>query len=299
MSKSYSYSPTWRRISVIVLRPLLTLLVKNKWAGQENIPKTGGVILAPNHLSYADWGTDCLFFYMSGRYPTFLIKASAFEIKGIGPFLYKAGQLPVHRGRADAALVLKEAEKALEAGAAVIIYPESTATRDPDLWPMVGKTGVARLALTTGVPVIPVARWGTQDVLPYGSKKLRLFPRKTVRTVAGPPVDLSQWAGQQTSAKALRAATAAVMGEITALVAQLRGEEPPAVPYDPSLVSRTAVADSPPPQPSLDSAGDPEREPKGAPVPGLRSEGAQRPSDEGRDREERPEASAGDTASDT
>src|ERR1700746_1297665 len=274
MSKSYSYSPTWRRISVIVLRPLLTLLVKNKWAGRENIPKTGGVILAPNHLSYADWGTDCLFFYMSGRYPTSLIKASAYEIKGIGPFLYKAGQLPVHRGRADAALVLKEAEKALEAGAAVVIYPESTATRDPDLWPMVGKTGVARLALATGVPVIPVARWGTQDVLPYGTKKVRLFPRKTVRTVAGPPVDLSQWAGQQTSAKALRAATAAVMGEITALVAQLRGEEPPAVPYDPSLVSRTAVADSPPPQLSPDSgaAPEPSREPKGAPVPGLTSE---------------------------
>jgi 1-acyl-sn-glycerol-3-phosphate acyltransferase len=248
MSKSYSYSPTWRRISVIVLRPLLQLLIRNKLTGRENIPKTGGVIIAPNHLSYADWGTDSFFIHMSGRYPTYLIKASAFEVKGIGPFLYKAGQLPVHRGRADAALVLKEAEKALEAGAAVVIYPESTATRDPDLWPMVAKTGVARLALATGAPVIPVAHWGTQDILPYGSKKVRLFPRKTVRTVAGPPVDLSQWAGQQTSAKALRAATAAIMADVTALVAQLRGEEPPAVPYDPSQSSRTAVADSPAPQ---------------------------------------------------
>ena len=242
---SKSYSPTWRLISVIVLRPLLHLLVKNKWEGRENIPRTGGIILAPNHLSYADWGTDCLFFYESGRYPTFLIKSSAFEVKGIGPFLHKAGQLPVHRGRADAALVLKEAEKALAAGAAVVIYPESTATRDPDLWPMVAKTGVARLALATGVPVIPVARWGTQDVLPYGSKKVRLFPRKTVRTVAGPPVDLSQWAGQQTSARALRAATNAIMTDVTALVAHLRGEQPPAAPYDPSAVSRTDSGDSP------------------------------------------------------
>jgi 1-acyl-sn-glycerol-3-phosphate acyltransferase len=248
MSKSYSYSPTWRLISVIVLRPLLQLLIRNKLTGRENIPKTGGVIIAPNHLSYADWGTDSFFIYRSGRYPTYLIKASAFEVKGIGPFLYKAGQLPVHRGRADAALVLKEAEKALAAGAAVVIYPESTATRDPDLWPMAAKTGVARLALATGAPVIPVAHWGTQDILPYGSKKVRLFPRKTVRTVAGPPVDLSQWDGQQTSAKALRAATTAIMGDITALVARLRGEEPPAVPYDPSQASRTAVADSPAPQ---------------------------------------------------
>ena len=242
MSKSYSYSPTWRLISVIVLRPLLLLLIRNKWEGRKNIPKTGGIILAPNHLSYADWGTDALFFYQSGRYPTFLIKAEAFGIKGIGPFLHKAGQLPVNRGRADAALVLKEAEKALAAGAAVVIYPEATATRDPALWPMVAKTGAARLALTTGAPVIPVAHWGTHDILPYGSKKVRLFPRKTVRTVAGPPVDLSQWAGQGSSARALRAATAAIMSDVTALVAQLRGEEPPAVPYDPSSVSRTGGA---------------------------------------------------------
>jgi 1-acyl-sn-glycerol-3-phosphate acyltransferase len=238
-TKPYSYSRAWRMISVIVLRPLLSLLIRNKWQGRENIPKTGGVILAPNHVSYVDWGTDGLFCNRIGRYPVFLIKASAFEVKGIGHFLHKAGQLPVHRGRADAALVLKDAEKALATGATVIIYPEATATRDPELWPMVAKTGVARLALATGAPVIPVAHWGTQDILPYGSKKVRLFPRKTVRTLAGRPVDLSQWAGQQSSAKAQRAATAKIMAEITALVGQLRGEEPPATPYDPSLAART------------------------------------------------------------
>lgn len=242
---SKSYSPAWRLISVIVLYPLLRILIRNKWAGKQNIPRTGGVIFAPNHLSYVDWGTDGLFvFGAGGRYPVFLIKESMFRVKFIGHFLRKAGQLAVRRGQADAALVLKEAEKALAEGAAVIIYPEATATRDPDLWPMVSKTGVARLALATGAPVIPVAHWGTHDILPYGSKKARLFPRKTVRTVAGPPVDLSQWAGQHTSAKALRAATAAIMGEVTALVGQLRGEEPPAVPYDPSLPSKTIPADS-------------------------------------------------------
>jgi 1-acyl-sn-glycerol-3-phosphate acyltransferase len=151
----------------------------------------------------------------------------------------------VHRGRADAALVLKEAEKRLAEGAAVIFYPEGTATRDPDLWPMVAKTGVARVALSTGAPVIPVAHWGTYDILPYGSKKLKLFPRKTVRTVAGPPVDLSQWAGQHTSARALRAATAAIMADITKLVAELRQETPPAVPFDPTNpISRTNSPDS-------------------------------------------------------
>ena len=265
---SKSYSPTWRLISVIVLRPLIHLLVRNKLSGKQNIPRTGGVILAPNHLSYADWGTDAQFCYEAGgRYPVFLIKASAFEIKGIGAFLRKAGQLPVHRGRADAGLVLKEAENALAEGAAVIIYPEATATRDPDLWPMVAKTGVARLALATGAPVIPVAHWGTQEILPYGSKKVRLFPRKTVRTVAGPPVDLSQWAGERMSASTLRAATAAIMKQVTALVAQLRGEEPPAIVFDPNLAFRTnGIA---PPAPSLspaevanaNGAGNPDREP--------------------------------------
>jgi 1-acyl-sn-glycerol-3-phosphate acyltransferase len=262
---SKSYSPTWRLISVIVLRPLLHLLVRNKWSGQENIPRKGGIILAPNHMSYADWGTDALFFQANGRYPTFMIKSSIFEIKGIGPFLYKAGQLPVHRGRADAGLVLKQAEKALAEGAAVVIYPEATATRDPELWPMVAKTGVARLALATGAPVIPVAHWGTQDVLPYGSKKPRIFPRQTVRTVAGKPVDLSAWAGKYTSAKALRAATDAIMGEVTALVAELRKEEPPAVFYNPNLAGRTSVGSTPQAKPALaaDEAKQDEAKPEG------------------------------------
>src|SRR6516164_1819139 len=118
-----AYSPIWRLLTVIVLRPLLRVLIRNKWQGTENIPRTGPVIFAPNHLSYVDWGTDALFFQANGRYPTYMIKASMFKIKFIGWFLHKAGQLPVNRGAADAALVLKQAEQALAAGAAVIIYP--------------------------------------------------------------------------------------------------------------------------------------------------------------------------------
>jgi 1-acyl-sn-glycerol-3-phosphate acyltransferase len=240
---SKSYSPAWRLFTVMLFRPVISLLVRNKWEGQENIPRKGPVILAPNHMSYLDWGTDAVFFYGAGRYPTFMIKKSAFNAPVIGKMLYGCGQIPVNRGAADAALALKQAEQALSEGAAVIIYPEGTATRDPGLWPMAAKTGVARLAIATGAPVIPVARWGTQDVLPYGSKKLNWWPRKTVRTVAGPPVDLSAWAGQQTSAKALRAATTAIMADVTKLVASLRpGEQPPAVPFDPAKEAVAAPA---------------------------------------------------------
>ena len=234
---SKSYSPAWRLFTVILFRPVLSVLLRNKWAGQENIPKQGPVILAPNHMSYLDWGTDSVFFYGAGRYPTFMIKASAFKVRFIGRLLVGCGQIPVNRGGKDAAEALKRAETALAEGAAVIIYPEGTATRDPDLWPMASKTGVARLALATGAPVIPVARWGTQNILPYGSTKPKLWPRQTVRTVAGKPVDLSEWAGKQTSAKALRAATDAIMAEVTALLATMRDEEPPAVPFDPGKPS--------------------------------------------------------------
>jgi 1-acyl-sn-glycerol-3-phosphate acyltransferase len=141
----------------------------------------------------------------------------------------------------------------------VIFYPEGTATRDPRLWPMAAKTGAVRLALATGVPVIPVAHWGTHDILRYGAKKPRLFPRKTMRTVSGRPVDLSRWAGQQNSAKALRAATGAIMAEVTALVGQLRGETSPAVPYGPwNRVSSAGSAAPDEPAASPVSGGRPE-----------------------------------------
>jgi len=238
-TSSYTYSRGWRLFTRAILHPLLRLLMTHRWQGKENIPRTGGIILAPNHLSYADWPTIALFSDgYAHRYPVFMIKSPVFEVKVVGRLLYKFGQLPVYRGRGDAGLVLKQAEQALAAGACVIVYPEGTASRDPDLWPMVGKTGAARLALTTGAPVIPVAHWGAQDILPYGTKKVHLFPRKTVRMVAGPPVDLSAYAGQRLGASTLRAATADIMSDITALLAKLRLQTPPAVPWDPAAGGR-------------------------------------------------------------
>src|SRR5579863_1661725 len=231
--REWSYSPGWRQFSRIILHPGLRALIRFKMSGKENIPKTGGIILAPNHLSYADWPAIALFSDgYARRYPVFMIKSGIFEVKGIGWLLYKFGQLPVYRGRGDAGLVLKQAERALRKGDAVIVYPEGTASRDPDLWPMVGKTGAARLALTTGAPVVPIGQWGAQEILPYGTKKLHLFPRKTVRMVAGPPVDLSAYAGQRLGASTLQAATADIMADITGLLAKIRQETPPAVPYD-------------------------------------------------------------------
>jgi 1-acyl-sn-glycerol-3-phosphate acyltransferase len=242
--REWSYSPGWRQFSRLILHPGLRLLMRFAWAGQQNIPKTGGIILAPNHLSYADWPAIALFSDgYAHRYPVFMIKSAIFEVKVIGPLMYKFGQLPVYRGRGDAGLVLKQAERALRKGDSVIVYPEGTASRDPDLWPMVGKTGAARLALTTGAPVIPIAQWGAQEILPYGTKKLHLWPRKTVQMAAGPPVDLSAYTGQRLGASTLRAATADIMADITALLAGIRHQTPPAVPWDPAVGGRAAEVD--------------------------------------------------------
>ena len=233
-----SYSNGWRNVTKIVVRPLVPLLMKRDWRGQENFPAKGGMILAANHLSYADVLALCLFTDGAGRYPVFLAKSSLFRIPVLGRIIRETGQLPVNRGQADAALVLKDAEHVIGDDDCVIFYPEATVTRDPDLWPMVAKTGVARLALVTGVPVVPVASWGAQDILPYGSIRPHLLPRKMVRILAGPPVDLSAFAGQPPTSQNLRAITDLIMADVTALLARLRGETPPAQPYHPAIARR-------------------------------------------------------------
>ena len=238
-----SYSNAWRGVSKIILRPTIRALMKHDWQGQEHIPKSGGVIVAANHLSYADVLAVALFCDQAGRYPTFLAKSGLFKIKVLGSILVKLGQLPVYRGQADAALVLRDAEQGVKDGACVVFYPESTVTRDPQMWPMVAKTGVARLALATGAPVIPIGHWGAQYVLPYGSIRPHVMPRKTVRIIAGPPVDLSAFADQPIDTKTMRAATDKIMTDVAALVGNLRGEDPPAQPYHPAIARRQLRAD--------------------------------------------------------
>ncbi len=229
-----SYSGAWRGFSKILLRPGIRVLMRLDWRGQENIPADGAVILAANHLSYADVLAVALFADSAHRYPVFLAKSSLFRIPVLGRVLVKLGQLPVNRGQADAALVLRTAEAIVGRGACVIFYPEATVTRDPQLWPMVAKTGVARLALATGAPVIPVAHWGAQRLLPYGSALPRMLPRKTVQVLAGRPVDLTEFAGQPPTSRVLRAMTDKIMSDVAVLVGELRGATPPAASFDPA-----------------------------------------------------------------
>jgi 1-acyl-sn-glycerol-3-phosphate acyltransferase len=234
-----SYSDAWRTVSKIILRPGIRMMMRLDWRGQENLPADGPVILAANHLSYMDIFAVSLFADSARRYPVFLAKSSLFSIPVLGTILGRLGQLPVYRGQVDAALVLKQAaELAARNNACVIFYPESTVTRDPEEWPMVAKTGVARLALERGIPVVPVAHWGAQRILPYGKFVPKFLPRKTVQVAAGPPVDLAEFAAQPMTNAVLRAATNKIMTEVAALLGGLRGQIPPAEFYHPAVARR-------------------------------------------------------------
>ncbi|MEV0230477.1 lysophospholipid acyltransferase family protein [Nonomuraea sp. NPDC050786] len=216
------------------MKPLSRLLVKRDWRRGERIPRTGGVIIAANHLSWTDPVLLSHFLYNNGRWPVILAKAALFKVPFLGSAVRGLLAIPVYRGSAEAAKSLHVSAQRLKDGCAILFYPEGTCTRDPGLWPMVGKTGAARLALESGAPVIPVAHWGAHELLPYGEKKPRLFPRKTFHVMVGPPVDLSKYEGRPMHADVLREATADIMAAITEQLAELRGEKGPETPYDPS-----------------------------------------------------------------
>src|SRR5690606_31058492 len=127
----------------------------------------------------------------------------------------KTGQIPVYRESGQAAGAFRAAVDAIRAGRCVAIYPEGTLTRDPDLWPMTGKTGAARVALETQCPVIPVAQWGAQEILARYAKKPKIFPRKVMHVRAGPPVDLADLYGLPLTALVLKDATERIMAAIT------------------------------------------------------------------------------------
>ena len=211
-----------------IVRPALFAMTRTDWHGAENLPSGTGFIAAANHVTNLDPLTFAHYLYDNGHVPRILAKSSLFATPVVGAVMRATGQVPVHRNSTKAGDSLRSAVAALEQGEAVAIFPEGTLTRDPDLWPMTAKTGVARLALTTRKPVVPVAQWGAHRVLARYGRLPHPFPRKKVTIVAGPPVDLSDLYDRPLEAAVLREATDRVMDAITALLAEIRGEQPPA-----------------------------------------------------------------------
>ena len=231
MPKPRGLTPAYRFVAGVV-RPVVRRVTTQDWSGHEHFPREGGFVVCPNHISYVDVFAFAHFVYDSGREPYLLGKESVFRIPVIGRIFAKAGMIPVYRESGQAAQAFRAAIEAVRAGKCVAVYPEGTLTRDPDLWPMSGKTGAARIALETRCPVIPVAQWGPQEILGRYQKKMRLFPRKVMHVRAGPPVDLSDLYDVPVSAPVLREATERIMAAITRELEVLRGEKAPETRFD-------------------------------------------------------------------
>ncbi|MFD7655738.1 lysophospholipid acyltransferase family protein [Actinosynnema sp. NPDC059797] len=217
----------WVGLAAVAFYPSTALMTRRRIEGGERVPRTGGALVVMNHVSHLDPVYDAVFVHKQGRVPHFLAKHGLWNVPVLGSVLRGARQIPVYRGTADAQQSLRAAHEALEQGMLVIIYPEGTITRDPDGWPMASRTGVARLALEHDVPVVPAARWGTRDLYDHYRKKFRPFPRKTVVTKVGEPVDLSAYRGRPQSLGLLREVTDLLMGEVKDLLADIRQEQAP------------------------------------------------------------------------
>lgn len=221
------------RAGGLVLKPLLFAMSSRTWIDGTKIPATGGVMIVINHISHMDPVTTAHFVYDHGRIPRIMAKASLFKNRVLGSYLAAAGMIPVERGGQKAAGAFDAAKASIDGGRCVVFYPEGTLTRDPDLWPMEGKSGAARIALSTGCPVIPVGQWGIQAILPPYAKTPKFFPRKHITLKAGDPVDLDDLRARPMTAATVAEATDRIMSAISTLVADVRGEPAPAVRFDP------------------------------------------------------------------
>ena len=226
-----------------IVRPAMNALTGRTWRGFDTLPE-GGFILCVNHTTKIDPLVVGHALYSHGRLPRWLAKESLFTAPVIGWVMKSTGQVPVARRSNTAGDSLVAAKQVLDAGGVIVIYPEGTLTRDPNLWPMKGHTGAARLALQTGAPVVPMAHWGDQELLPRYGKKLSLFPRKHVVLSIGPAVDLDDLRHGPRTRSVLQEATDRIMRRITGLQAELRGEEPPQTFWDPAEHGQAATGSS-------------------------------------------------------
>ena len=219
-------------LAVGVVKPVLLATTSQDWIDADKIPAEGGCILALNHVSHVDPLTAAHLVWDYGRESRYLAKAGLFKNRAFGHFLRSAGQIPVDRSAGAGAF--SAAVEAVRRGEIVVVYVEGSITKDPDGWPMVGKSGAARIALETGAPVIPVGQWGAQQLLPaYAHKPNLKGGRKKVTMKIGDPVPLEDLRAQEHTVPVIREATDRIMAAIVALVEDVRGGKAPAERFDP------------------------------------------------------------------
>ena len=219
--------PAWRIVWLVLYGPA-SALVKVRYRHLERIPARGPAIIVTNHVSHIDPFYVAKMVLDAARVPRFLAKDSIFAVPVVGRAMSAMGHIPVRRDTVDAARALDAAVRALRAGKVIVIHPEGTVTRDPDGWPMAGRTGAARLALLVpDVPVIPVAQWGVQKSIDLYRKRIRLIPRPRHVLSVGPTIDLSSFAGSTLSVATLNAVTEVIIRRLRDDVAELRGVPAP------------------------------------------------------------------------
>jgi 1-acyl-sn-glycerol-3-phosphate acyltransferase len=234
-------SARWRITASFAL-PLIGLISRITLRGAEHIPSKGGFILAPCHFSAIDPVIMGVGLWKAGRAPRFMAKESLFRVPVLGSILRGLGQIPVDRSGQQRALgPMKAARVLADTGSGVIVYPEGSLTRDPDLWPMRGKTGAVRMALDADIPLIPAAHWGTQILMPRYSGRIKFFPRTPITILIGKPIDLAAFRGKPIDQKLLNTATNILMNAIAELQGQLRGEKPPTKRWDPAEHNQTTT----------------------------------------------------------
>jgi 1-acyl-sn-glycerol-3-phosphate acyltransferase len=218
----------WTVVWLILYGPF-SLLIRTRYRHLDRLPPRGtAAILVVNHVSHVDPFLAAKMVLDGGRTPRFLAKDTIFGVPVVGFAMRGMGHIPVRRGTADARQSLSAAVDALRSGRIVVLHPEGTVTRDPDGWPMAGKTGAARLALLVPeVPVIPVAQWGVQRSIDLYTKKVRLLPRPQHVVSIGEPLDLSRWMGAEPAPAVLREVTDVIMRQLRLDVAELRGASAP------------------------------------------------------------------------
>jgi len=225
------------------LIPAVRLCFGLRVRNQDKLPKSGAYILVSNHVTNIDALAVAYFTYVNlGRAPHFLAKEGLFRTPVIGKILLAAGQIPVYRTsghRNDEPM--RVANEYLKRGHMIGVFPEGTLTREPDMWPMRGKSGAVRMALSTGVPVFPMAHWGSHHIIPRYGNKFRPGFWKRVDINVGDEIDLSEYRHSQLTPAQLNAATAKVMGAITGLVEELRGETAPAELWNPAEEGQTVT----------------------------------------------------------
>lgn len=204
------------------------IFTKRDWRGFDQLDDLdGGLIVATNHTSWFDPLPVAHALWAHDRPPRFLGKESVFRVPIVGWVITSAGQIRVYRESSEAMAAFRDAVSAVDRGECVVIYPEGTITRDPDLWPMEGKTGAVRIALASGKPLFPMVQWGPQSVMGPYKKELKLFPRKTMHVWLGRPIDLSRFAGKEWTPQILHEATQMLMHSLAEMEGEIRGERPP------------------------------------------------------------------------